>query len=48
MAEEVEVTWENEDPEKGTADLWVDGRVAEYDVPDEEREDALRRARVVE
>lgn len=45
MKPDVDVEWRGEDDE-GTADLWVNGRIVEYDVPEDERQDALRRARV--
>lgn len=39
------IEWRETD-EEDVHDLWVDGRVVEYDVHRDEREDALRRARV--
>lgn len=42
-----EVEW-RETPTEGVHDLYVDGRIVEYDVPEDYRADALRRARVSE
>lgn len=47
MTDEPEITWHEID-EDGTADLWIDGRIVEYDVPEWDREGALRRARVAD
>ena len=41
------IEWHPTDDEE-VHDLWVDGRVAEYDVHKDDREDALWRARVNE
>ena len=40
-----DIEWK-QTPEDGVYDLWIDGRIAEYDVPEEEQDQALRRARV--
>lgn len=41
-----DVRWEETEPDSGVFDLWVDGRIVDYDVPEHLMEDALRRARV--
>lgn len=40
-----EVEWRETDKE-GVHDLFVNGRIIEYDVPERLRDDALRRARI--
>lgn len=41
-----EVQWVPSEDDETLADLWVDGRITEYDVPEDERDAALDRARI--